>query len=118
MRRKLPWRPSAAVGAPAGPPPFAWHEHDALAGLLAPHGFEVAVAQERFVFTAKSPRDYLDAESANHPLAVAGRAVLEPRGEAEAPTKSLLRRGFRRIGYPDRCKYPMEDQGSRRTTAR
>jgi SAM-dependent methyltransferase len=79
-----------AVGAPAGPPPFAWHDRDALAGLLGPHGFEVAVEVERFVFTAKSARDYLDAESANHPLAVAGRAVLEARGEAEALRDRML----------------------------
>jgi SAM-dependent methyltransferase len=73
-----------AVGAPAGPSPFAWHDRDALVGLLAPHGFEVRVKDERLAFTAKSPRDYLDAESANHPLAVAGRAVLERSGEADA----------------------------------
>jgi SAM-dependent methyltransferase len=79
-----------AVGAPAGPPPFAWHDREALAELLAPHGFEVAVGEERLVFTAKSPRDYLDAESANHPLALAGRAVLEPRGEAEALRDRML----------------------------
>jgi len=79
-----------AVGAPAGPPPFAWHDRDALAGLLAPHGFEVAVEEERLAFTATSPRDYLDAESTNHPLAVAGRAVLAPRGEAEALRDRML----------------------------
>ncbi|HVS29654.1 MAG TPA: methyltransferase domain-containing protein [Solirubrobacteraceae bacterium] len=79
-----------AVGAPAGPPPFAWHDRDALAGLLSPYGFEVAVEEERLAFTAKSARDYLDAESANHPLAVAGRAVLEPRGEADALRECML----------------------------
>ena len=73
-----------AVGAPAGPPPFAWHDRDALAELFAPYGFDITVAEERLAFTANSPRDYLDAESDNHPLAVAGRAVLEPRGEATA----------------------------------
>ena len=79
-----------AVGAPAGPPPFAWHDPDALAGLFAPHGLEVTVEHERLAFTAKSPRDYLDAESANHPLAVAGRAILEPRGEAQALRDHML----------------------------
>ena len=79
-----------AVGAPSGPPPFAWHDRDALAGLLAPHGFEVAVQEERLAFTASSPADYLDGEAANHPLAVAGRAVLEPRGEAEALRDRML----------------------------
>jgi SAM-dependent methyltransferase len=79
-----------AVGAPAGPSPFAWHDRDALVGLLAPHGFEVSVKDERLAFTAKSPRDYLDAESANHPLAVAGRAVLERSGEADALRGRML----------------------------
>jgi SAM-dependent methyltransferase len=78
-----------AVGAPAGPPPFAWHDRDALAGLFAPYGFEVDVAGERLAFTAASPRAYLDAESA-HPLAVAGRAVLEPRGEGAALRDRML----------------------------
>ena len=44
----------------------------------------------RLAFTAQSPRDFLDTESANHPLAVAGRADLEPRGEAEALRDRLL----------------------------
>jgi SAM-dependent methyltransferase len=73
-----------AIGAPAGPPPFAWHDRDALAGLLEPLGFEVELEEERIAFTADSPRAYLDAEVENHPLAVAGQAVLESRGEAEA----------------------------------
>lgn len=90
-----------AVGAPAGPPPFAWHDRDALAELFAPYGFDITVAEERLAFTANSPRDYLDAESANHPLAVAGRAVLEPRGEATAlrvPHALDLRSGQRGSG--------------------
>jgi SAM-dependent methyltransferase len=70
-----------ALGAPAGPPPFPWHERDALAGLLGPHGFAVSVDEERLAFTAASPRAYV-AEQADHPLAVAGRAVLAPLGPA------------------------------------
>jgi SAM-dependent methyltransferase len=79
-----------AVGAPAGSPPFAWHDRDALAELFAPYGFEVAVQDERLAFTANSPREYVDAESANHPLAVASRAVLERRGEDQAVRDSML----------------------------
>ena len=60
-----------AVGAPSGRPPFAWHDRNALAGLLAPHGFEVTVEEKRLGFPANSPHAYLEAESANHPLAVA-----------------------------------------------
>jgi SAM-dependent methyltransferase len=79
-----------AAGVPPGPPPFPWHHRDALAELFAPYDFEVATEEERLAFTANSPRDYLDAESANHPLAVAGRAVLEPRGEAQALRDRML----------------------------
>jgi SAM-dependent methyltransferase len=70
-----------ALGAPPGPPPFPWHERDALAELFAPHGFEVAVEEERLAFTAPSPEAYVD-QQADHPLAVAGQAVLGPRSEA------------------------------------
>jgi hypothetical protein len=73
-----------AIGASSGPPPFPWHDREALAGLLEPHGFAVTMQDERLAFTAPSARDYLDQELANHPLAVAARAILEPRGEMRA----------------------------------
>ena len=79
-----------AVGAPPAPPPFPWHEREALAGLLEPHGFEVASEEHRISFTGESPSEYLDAEARSHPMAVAGRAVLEPRGEGEALRERLL----------------------------
>jgi SAM-dependent methyltransferase len=72
-----------ALGAPARPP-FAWHDRDTLAGLFRPHGFGgVDLVEERISFTAPSAAAHVDADSEDHPLAVAGRAVLEPRGEAE-----------------------------------
>jgi hypothetical protein len=40
-------------------------------------------------FTAPSPRAYLE-EQAEHPLAKAGQAVLEPRGEADALRARML----------------------------
>jgi hypothetical protein len=73
-----------AAGAPDSPPPFPWHDRGALADLLAPHGFEVAMDLRRLAFTAPSVREFLDAEMTNHPLSVAGGAILEPRGEAQA----------------------------------
>jgi SAM-dependent methyltransferase len=78
-----------ALGAPPGPPPFPWHERDALAELFAPHGFEVAVEEERLAFTASSPEAYVD-QQAVHPLAVAGQAVLGPRGESEAMRARMI----------------------------
>ena len=33
----------AALDAPPGPPPFAWHEQAKLSSLLGPHGFDVTL---------------------------------------------------------------------------
>ncbi|HEY4028214.1 MAG TPA: class I SAM-dependent methyltransferase [Candidatus Dormibacteraeota bacterium] len=69
-----------AVGAPPGPPPFPWHDREALADLLAPHGFDVAVDEHSLAFTAPSAREFLDAESRDHPMSIATRSLLEARG--------------------------------------
>jgi ubiquinone/menaquinone biosynthesis C-methylase UbiE len=74
---------AAAIGLPAGPPPFAWHEQSALATLFAPHGFSVAVEPGQVAFTASSAREYLEIQGRDHPMSVAGQALLESRGEAE-----------------------------------
>jgi SAM-dependent methyltransferase len=79
-----------ALGAPAAPPPFAWHDTDALNQLFAPHGFSLTLTEHRLSFTAASPRDYLDRESTNHPLAVAGRQILEQHGTADQTSTHLL----------------------------
>ena len=78
------------VSAPATPPGFAWHDREALAGLLAPHGFTVTVEEERLSYTAGSAREYLETQGQTHPLSIAGRKVLESGGEAE----SALERGL------------------------
>jgi SAM-dependent methyltransferase len=72
-----------ALGMPEPGPPFAWHDRDALAGLLGAYGFEVELDEHRHAFAADSARAYLESEFASHPLWVAGRAILEPRGAAE-----------------------------------
>ena len=79
-----------ALGIPAPPRPFQWHERDALAELLAPHGFDVGAEEHRIAFAAPSPLAFLEADSANHPMAVGTRAVLEPRGKGEALRDRLL----------------------------
>ncbi len=70
------------VGGSATTPGFAWHDREALAGLLAPHGFTVAVEEERLSYTARSAREYLETQGQTHPLSVAGRMVLESGGDA------------------------------------
>jgi len=79
-----------ASGAPASPPPFTWHERDALAAMFEPHGFTVSVEEHLISFTAASARAYLDAEHANHPLAVAAKGVLEAQDKLEALRERLL----------------------------
>jgi SAM-dependent methyltransferase len=80
-----------ALGAPPPAPGFPWHERDALAELFGPHGFGVRDLDEHSIsFGARSARDFLEGESANHPLAVTGRAVLEPRGEVAALDQRIL----------------------------
>jgi SAM-dependent methyltransferase len=79
-----------AVGAPPGPAPFAWEQRDALVNLLGPHGFSVAVKHHALAFTASSAQEFLDHQTQNHPMAVAGLSVLEQLGQAEALRTRLL----------------------------
>lgn len=79
-----------ATGAPAGPPPFAWHDGDALAEAFGPLGFSVVVHEQRLAFTDRSAREFLDSEIGDHPMWVAARAELEPRGEMPAARDRAL----------------------------
>jgi SAM-dependent methyltransferase len=72
----------AALDAPSTRPSFAWQDHDALSGLLAPHGFSVDIEQHAHVVTAPSIDDYLRTELVDHPLSTASRAMLEARGKS------------------------------------
>lgn len=80
-----------AVGIPAPPKRFPWHDHDALVGLFGPHGFDADLEEHSLVFTAESVEDYLQEEARNHPMAVSGVAVLEQLGQAEALRDRLRR---------------------------
>jgi ubiquinone/menaquinone biosynthesis C-methylase UbiE len=79
-----------AIGLPPGPPPFAWHDQNALASLFGPHGFSVTVEPGQLAFTATSAREYLKIQGRDHPMSVAGRALLESRGEGEAVAERAL----------------------------
>jgi len=80
-----------AMGAPPGSAPFAWEQRDALLNLLAPHGFSVQVKHHAFAFTASSAHEFLDDQTQNHPMAVAGLSVLERLGQAQALRTRLLK---------------------------
>ncbi len=81
---------ASALGSPPPGPRFQWHDRDALQGLLGPHGFEVSSEEHRLAFTSSSAAEYLREEAENHPMALAARAVLEPRGEYIALGERLL----------------------------
>lgn len=70
-------------GTPPGPPPFAWHDRDALADLLSPWGFEVELEEREISFSAASAQEYVEEEARHHPLQVAAAALLGPE-ETEA----------------------------------
>jgi SAM-dependent methyltransferase len=79
-----------ALGNTTPPTPFSWHKQEALAGLLAPHGYGVSIEEHRIAFTGSSPRAYLEEESAAHPLAVASGELLDRSGEAQAVRERML----------------------------
>src|SRR4029077_16285857 len=72
------------LGLPPGPPPFAWHDQGALTRLFGPQGFSVTVEQQQIAFRASSAREYAEIQGRDHPMSVAGRAVLESRGDTGA----------------------------------
>jgi SAM-dependent methyltransferase len=92
------WKPGGAIGEvarirgeavakAAGRTPrrrFAWHDPDAVAQLLGPHGFAVEASDESIAFTAASADDFAAAEFRSHPLWNVAREVLGPRGELGA----------------------------------
>jgi SAM-dependent methyltransferase len=73
----------AALDAPPGPPPFAWHDQETLSGLLGPYGFEVSVERHDHTFTAPSIDAFLEVQIVDHPLSSASRTMLEAQGKAE-----------------------------------
>lgn len=79
-----------ALGAPAGLPDFPWHERDALEQLFAPQGFAVTVHPHALAFTAASAAAFLDSQFENHPLAVAGRGILEQHRTLEGVREQAL----------------------------
>lgn len=79
-----------AIGAPPPRPPFLWEDRDALTGLLGPYGFSVRLTEHSLAFTGESPEAFLDTQARNHPLAVAGAAILERTGQAAELRPRLL----------------------------
>jgi SAM-dependent methyltransferase len=75
---------AAALGEPPGPPPFAWHDRDAVSELLGAYGFSVDLEERSLAFTADSVADFVEEERQNHPMWVEARPVLERHGTWQA----------------------------------
>jgi SAM-dependent methyltransferase len=81
---------AAATAAQPGPPPFAWHDREALEGLLGPHGFgEVAVERRGIPFRGASAHDWFEGEVRFHPIRVAAVGVLSEEQLAEVSERTL-----------------------------
>jgi len=80
-----------ATDAPPAPARFAWHDPEALAGLLAPYGFRVVAERHHLTFTAESAQEHLDTEIRNHPFAVTGFGLLERLGQADGLRARMLK---------------------------
>jgi hypothetical protein len=89
--RPQPQMPSDKRSArPPSPQGFAWHDQAALTDLAAPYGFTVDVEEYELAFLDVSPAAYLDREARDHPMAVAGLALLDRRGQGRAVRRRLL----------------------------
>ncbi len=74
---------AAAVGSSPGAP-YAWHDRTAVAELFAPYGFTLEAREKQLEFTAPSAQEFLAGELRDHPLWIAARELLDPRGEMDA----------------------------------
>jgi SAM-dependent methyltransferase len=78
------------------PPAFAWHDRETLEGVFGPHGFSVELEEATLTHSGPSLDAFISDVLEVHPLAVAGRALLERNGQAEglrARTRAILAEG-------------------------
>jgi SAM-dependent methyltransferase len=80
---------AAATGAQPGPPPFAWHDREALTGLLGPHGFAVEVSNGALAFRGTSAAEWFEKEVRFHPIRVAAAGVLGEEAAAQVAEQTL-----------------------------
>jgi SAM-dependent methyltransferase len=81
---------AAASDEPAGPPPFAWHEADALEELFSEHGLSVSMDEQTIAFEAPSAREFAEFEFQNHPMWIKAREKLGPERAEEVRDHGLL----------------------------
>ena len=81
---------AAVSDQPAGPPPFAWHEADALAELFSPHGLSLSMEDQTIAFEAPSAREFAEFEFQNHPMWIKAREQLGPERSEQLRDRGLL----------------------------
>lgn len=80
------------LGAPPSPAPFAWHDRDALASLLAPYGLRIDTHERRtLTHTAPSAEHYLAVNMSSHPMAVSAIPLLAKAGRSKELHDQLLK---------------------------
>ncbi|MET9316077.1 methyltransferase domain-containing protein [Kribbella sp. NPDC003505] len=71
-------------------PQFTWHDPNALAGLLTPHGFELSGKTLALDVVAPSAEAYWETRIATHPLGIATLPLLEQAGRLEEVRNRVL----------------------------
>lgn len=99
----------AELGEAASPPPFAWHDREALAALAGPYGLEVSMDEVSLVFRADSPQSQVDRDAAAHPSWLDTLAKLPELGGDEAELRARAVAALEEIN---------EDPGAFRATSR
>ncbi len=98
----------AEITGQTGDPPFPWHEESALRELFDPLGCSVQTSVHKITFTAASPREWVENESREHPMAVAARPLLQQASRAEEIERRLI----------EHYESANEDPGAFRVTSR
>jgi len=75
---------------PTGPPPFAWHEADALGELFSEHGMSVSMEEHEIAFEANSARELAEADFRDHPMWSKAREQLDPERVEQVRDRMLL----------------------------
>jgi SAM-dependent methyltransferase len=81
---------AAVSDEPASPPPFPWHEADALGELFSEHGLSVSMDEQTIALEAPSAREFAEAEFQYHPMWIKAREQLGPERAEELRDRGLL----------------------------
>jgi SAM-dependent methyltransferase len=99
----------AELGAPAAPPPFAWHDRAALIALAEPLGLTVSMDEVSLAFRAASPEAQVERDATTHPTWLDTVAKLDGLGGNDSELRARATEALREIN---------EDPDAFRTTSR